>query len=81
MKKPQQHTDLDLQASYVADGKAKDAADSHEGPEVAAVQVLEVDDDRHLAEDDHEGDKEDAGVDVVVKGQRPDVALAGGKVN
>ena len=53
----------------------KDAANSHEEPEVRVCQVVEAGDDGQLSEHQHQRDEEGAGVDVVVEGEGPDVAL------
>ena len=53
----------------------EDAANSHEEPEVCVRQVVEAGDDGQLSEHQHQRDEEGAGVDVVVEGEGPDVAL------
>ena len=47
----------------------------HHEPEVNAGQELEVEHGGDLSKDDHEGQKENTGIDIVVEGERPDVAL------
>ena len=53
----------------------KDATDSHQEPEVVAVQLIKVGHHRQLSEEDHEREEESAGVDIVVEGEGPDVAI------
>ena len=70
---------LDLQPCHVAYAKPKDPAKGHHEPEVEAVEVGEPRDGGHLAEHHHEGDEEEDGVDVVVEGEQPDVAVNDGE--
>jgi hypothetical protein len=66
---------LDLEASDVSNGKAEDAAQRHEEPEVGAGLVFEAGNDGQLPEDQHQGEEENTRVHIVVKGQGPDVVL------
>ena len=42
---------------------------------VGPGEMLETENDRDLPEEDHQRDEEGAGVDIVIEGQRPDVAV------
>ena len=66
---------LNLQACHITDGETKDAADNHHVPEGHVIQFGEANDLRHLPEDYHEWNKEDAGVDVVVESQAPHIVV------
>ena len=53
----------------------KNTSNGHQEPEVGAGKVLEVDHGGNLTKDDHEGQEEDTSVDIVVKGEGPDVSI------
>ena len=53
----------------------KDSSNGHQEPEVDTGQILEVEHSGNLTKYDHEGQEEDAGIDIVVEGESPDVAV------
>ena len=66
---------LNLQACDIADGKAENAAQGHQEPEVEAGLVLKPGDNGQLPKEQHKWYEENAGIHVVVKGQSPDIIL------
>lgn len=58
--------DLDLESGDVADGEAKDSTGHHHHPESNVSETRVGDEDRDLATDQHQREKEQTGVDVVV---------------
>ena len=53
----------------------KNTSNGHQEPEVGAGKVLEVEHGVNLTKDDHEGQEEDASIDIVVEGEGPDVSI------
>lgn len=71
----QRTRELDLEARHVADGETEHATQRHHAPERGVTQTAEMDEVADLAEDEDEWEEEDAGVDVVVEGELPDVSI------
>lgn len=67
--------ELDLQAGDVADGEAEHTAERHHAPEPEVAEAAEGGQAAQVPGDDDERQEEDAGVDVVVVGQLPDVSV------
>lgn len=66
---------LDLEPRDVADGEAKHPPQRHHAPEAQVSEAAEAADAAHLPEDDEKREEEERGVDIVVEGQLPDVAV------
>lgn len=67
--------ELDLQARDVADGETEHPAERHHAPELEVGGAGEGDEAAQVSGHDDEREEEDAGVDVVVVGQFPDVSV------
>ena len=66
---------LNLQACDVSNGKSKDTADKHPVPKCHRREEWEFFDSLKLSEKCHQGQKEEASIDVVVEGKTPDVVV------
>ena len=53
----------------------KYSTNSHQKPKVRASQIFKVDHHGHLSKYQHHWQEEDAGVNIVVKGERPDIPI------
>ncbi len=66
---------LDLETCDVANGETKHSSESHHTPKPEVGEAAEAGDAAKFSEHKDERDEEDAGVNVVVVGQFPDVSL------
>ena len=67
--------ELDLETGDVADGETEHASEEHYAPKAHVSDTVETVDTTELSEEEHERQEEEAGVDVVVVGQFPDVTV------
>jgi hypothetical protein len=66
---------LDLEADNVTHHESKSASNSHRNPELCRVEEGEIGKGAELASNDHKRNENQAGVDVVVISQLPDIIV------
>ena len=59
----------------MANNSPKYSTKCHHEPKISACKMLEINDNRDLTKYQHEGNKEDTGIDIVVEGEGPDITI------
>ena len=66
---------LDLEADNVTHSESKSAGNGHRNPELGGVEEGEVGEGTELSSDNHKGNEDNTGVDVVVVSKLPDIVV------